>query len=114
MYNRSLYTTSLREFRRRQFPREQKKYKWLQRVRKNFFPGRTNTYFRWRRWPRLQRYNQRLHYSLFHLPNRRAARRHFRRLNGQHRMIGFTHAQSGLTNRLDNTLLYLHLAPTIY
>jgi len=46
MYNRSLYTTSLREFRRRQFPREQKKYKWLQRVRKAFFPGRTNTYLR--------------------------------------------------------------------
>lgn len=49
MYNRALFSTNLKEFRRRQFPREQKKYKWLQRVRKTLFPGRTNTYVRGRR-----------------------------------------------------------------
>lgn len=49
MYNRSLFSTHRGEFRRRQFPREQKKYKWLQRVRKAFFPSRSARYIKGRR-----------------------------------------------------------------
>jgi len=114
MYNRSLFSTRLREFRRRQFPKEQKKYKWLQRVRKSLFPGRTNVYIKGRRWPRIRMYNQRLHYTLFNLPDKSAARRHFKKLNRRSRKVGFMHAQEGLSNRLDNVLIHLNMAPTIF
>jgi ribosomal protein S4 len=114
MYNRSLFSTRLHEFRRRQYPREQKKYKWLQRVRKSLFPGRTNVYIKGRRWPRIRMYNQRLHYTLFNLPNRSAARRHFKKLNRRSRKVGFVHAQEGLSNRLDNVLIHLNIVPTIF
>jgi ribosomal protein S4 len=114
MYNRSLYSTNLREFRRHQFPREQKKYKWLQRVRKGLFPGRTHVYIKGRRWPRLRTYNQRLHYSLFNLPDRNSARRHFKKLSRRSRTVGFVRSQEGLSNRLDNVLVHLNMAPTIF
>jgi ribosomal protein S4 len=115
MYNRSLYSTNRGEFRRRQFPREQKKYKWLQRVRKAFFPSRSAKYIRNRRWPRLRTYNQKLFYSLFNLPDRRAASRHFRKLNRRKgKRGGFAHSQTGLGDRLDVTLMHLNLVPTIF
>ncbi len=49
MYTRATYSTRLREFRRRQYPHEQKKFKWLQRVRKMLYPGRRARYIKWRR-----------------------------------------------------------------
>ena len=116
MYNRATFSTRLREFRRRQFPREQKKYKWLQRVRKSLFATRANRYIRGRRWSQLRIYNQRLHYSLFNLPDRSAARRHFRKLNRQTRpaISSFVSATRGLGDRLDVTLLHLKVAPSIF
>jgi hypothetical protein len=116
MYTRATYSTRLREFRRRQFPREQKKYKWLQRVRKALFATQTNRYVRGRRWPQLRTYNQKLHYSLFSLPNRGAARRHFQKLAGRSRpsISSFIEAQRGLGDRTDVTLLHLNIVPSIF
>jgi ribosomal protein S4 len=116
LYNRSTYSTRLHEFRRWQFPREQKKYKWLQRVRKSLAPCRKVRYFKWRRWPQLRRYNQKLFYSLFNLPDRRAASRHFRKLNKRSAPVvsNFIRAQKGLGTRLDVTLMHLGVAPSIY
>lgn len=59
-------------------------------------------------------YNQKLHYSLFSIPDRNAARRHFKKLSSRSRTIGFVHAQEGLSNRLDNVLIHLNMAPTIF
>lgn len=116
MYTRATFSTRLREFRRRQFPREQKKFKWLQRVRKALFATRTNRYIRGRRWSQLRTYNQRLYYSLFNLPDRNAARRHFRKLNRRTRpaISGFVAATHGLGDRLDVALLHLKVAPSIF
>lgn len=116
IYTRSAYSTRLKAFRRRQFPHEQKKFKWLQRVRKNLYPGRRRRYIKRRRWPQLRRYNQKLHYSLFNLRDRRAARRHFKTLNGRSRpdVSAFVSLSRGLTNRLDVTCLQMRFAPTIY
>jgi len=49
MYTRATYSTRLAEFRRRQYPHEQKKFKWLQRVRKMLYPGRGTRYIKGRR-----------------------------------------------------------------
>jgi ribosomal protein S4 len=116
LYTRATYSTRLREFRRRQYPHEQKKFKWLQRVRKLLYPGRRVRYIKWRRWPQLRRYNQKLHYSLFNLRDRAAARRHFKRLNGRTRpaISAFVSMSRGLTDRLDVTCLKMGFAPTIY
>jgi hypothetical protein len=116
IYNRSTYSTRLHEFRRHQFPREQKKYKWLQRVRKSLAPCRKMRYFKWRRWPQLRRYNQKLFYSLFSFPDRRAASRHFRKLNKRSTpaISNFIRAQKGLGTRLDVTLMHLGVVPSIY
>lgn len=116
MYTRATYSTRLREFRRRQFPHEQKKFKWLQRVRKALFPTRFTRYIRKRKWTQLRRYNQKLHYSLFKLPTRRAARKHFRKLNRRSRpaISSFASASRGLINRLDNVILQLGFVPSIY
>jgi ribosomal protein S4 len=116
MYTRATYSTRLREFRRRQYPHEQKKFKWLQRVRKMLYPGRQAKYIKGRRWPQLRRYNQKLHYSLFNLRDRAAARRRFKRLSGRTRpaVSSFVSMSQGLTNRLDVTCLKLGFAPTIY
>lgn len=116
MYTRATYSTRLHEFRRWQFPREQKKYKWLQRVRKFLYPSKLVRYIKGRRWPQLRRYNQKLHYSLFNLPDRSAARRHFEKLNRRSRpaVSGFVSASAGLSNRLDVTLMKLGVAPSIY
>jgi ribosomal protein S4 len=115
MYNRSLYSTRLGEYRRRQFPREQKRFKWLQRVRKALFPSRTAKYIKGRRWPRLRIYNQKLFYTLFNLPDRNAARRHFRKLNRRRgKPTSFAHSQRGLGDRLDVTLMHLNVAPSIF
>lgn len=59
-------------------------------------------------------YNQRLHYTLFNLPDKGAARRHFKKLNRRSRKVGFVHSQEGLSNRLDNVLIHLNMAPTIF
>jgi len=59
-------------------------------------------------------YNQKLHYSLFNIPDRNFARRHFKKLSGRSRTVGFVHAQEGLSNRLDNVLIHLNMAPTIF
>jgi len=61
-------------------------------------------------------YNQRLHYSLFNLPDRSAARRHFRKLNRRTRpsISSFVEATRGLGDRLDVTLLHLRVAPSIF
>ncbi len=48
------------------------------------------------------------------MPDRNSARRHFRKLRRRSRTVGFVHDQEGLTNRLDNVLLFLNLAPTIF
>jgi ribosomal protein S4 len=116
MYTRATYSTRLREFRRRQYPHEQKKFKWLQRVRRMLYPGRKARYIKWRRWPQLRRYNQKLHYSLFNLRDRGAARRRFKRSNGRTRpaISGFVSMSRGLTDRLDVTCLKMGFAPTIY
>lgn len=73
-------------------------------------------YFKWRRWPQLRRYNQKLFYSLFNLPNRRAASRHFQKLNKRSvpGTSNFIRAQKGLGTRLDVTLMHLGVAPSIY
>jgi ribosomal protein S4 len=116
MYTRATYSTRLHEFRRWQLPREQKKYKWLQRVRKTLYPSKTVKYIKGRRWHQLRKYNQKLHYSLFNLRDRGAARRHFTRLSYKSRpsISSFVSASSGLTNRLDVTLMQLGVAPSIY
>jgi hypothetical protein len=116
IYNRATYSTRLREFRRWQFPREQKKYKWLQRVRKSLAPSRKNRYFKGRRWPQLRRYNQKLFYSLFNLRGRRATRRRFQKLNKQSAssVSNFIRTQKGLGTRLDVTLVHFGIAPSIY
>lgn len=49
MYTRATFSTRLTEFRRRVFPREQKKFKWLQRYRKAFVRTRGMKYLKWRR-----------------------------------------------------------------
>jgi ribosomal protein S4 len=117
IYTRSMSSTNRREFRRHQLPHEQKKFKWLQRVRKKLYANRGRSrYIRWRRWPQQRRYNQKLYYSLFNLPNMEAARRHFRKLAGTHRhnQDSFVYAQKDLSTRLDNVLVQLNLVPTIY
>jgi hypothetical protein len=40
MYRRALYSTLRGSYRRYQFPREQKRLKWLQQYRKALFPTR--------------------------------------------------------------------------
>jgi ribosomal protein S4 len=116
MYTRATYSTRLREFRRRQFPREQKKYKWLQRVRKSLAPTKAARYLKGRRWPQLRTYNQKLHYSLFNLPDRHAASRHFQKLARRSRpaISSFVASQQGLGDRLDVTLLHLNIVPSIF
>lgn len=50
MYTRSLYNFNRGEYRRDQFPREQKANKWLQRVRKLLYRNKfTNVYIKSRR-----------------------------------------------------------------
>jgi ribosomal protein S4 len=117
MYNRATFSTRLGEFRRRSFPREQKKYKWLQRVRKQLYaPRHRARYTKRRRWAQLRTYNQRLHCSLFSLPNQRSARRHFKRLNRRTRpaISSFVSSSQGLTNRLDVTLVLMKIVPSIF
>jgi ribosomal protein S4 len=117
MYNRATFSTRLGEFRRRSFPREQKKYKWLQRVRKQLYaPRHRARYIKRRRWAQLRTYNQRLHRSLFNLPNQRSARRHFKKLNRRTRpaISSFVNASQGLTNRLDVTLVLMNIVPSIF
>jgi hypothetical protein len=120
IYRRALYSTRRGEYRRYQFPREQKRLNWLQRVRKSLFPARRNRnlYIKGRRWPRLRMYNQRMFRGLFDLRNRSAARRHFRKLHRQrpprHNRSGFAKTLKGLGDRLDNVLMLLGIAPTIF
>jgi ribosomal protein S4 len=61
-------------------------------------------------------YNQRLHYSLFNLPDRNAARRHFRKLNRRSRpaISNFVAASQGLGDRVDLTLMHLKVVPSIF
>jgi ribosomal protein S4 len=115
MYTRATYSTRLAEFRRRQFPHEQKKFKWLQRVRKVLYSPRTR-YFKRKRWPQLRRYNQKLHYSLFKLRDRGAARKHFKKVAARSRpaISAYIAMSKGLTDRLDVTCLQMGFAPTIY
>jgi ribosomal protein S4 len=116
LYTRSTYSTRLRAFRRRQFPHEQKKFKWLQRVRKQLYPGQRRRFIKRKRWSQLGRYSQKLHYSLFDLRDRSAARRHFKKLNGRSKpaVSAFVSHSKGLTDRLDITCLQMRFAPTIY
>jgi ribosomal protein S4 len=116
LYTRSAYSTRLRAFRRRQFPHEQKKFKWLQRVRKQLYPGQRRRFIKRKRWSQLGRYSQKLHYSLFDLRDRAAARRHFKKLNGRSKpaVSAFVSHSKGLTDRLDVTCLQMRFAPTIY
>jgi len=116
MYTRAAYSTRLSEFRRRQYPHEQKKFKWLQRVRRMLYPGRNAWYIKGRRWPQLRRYNQKLHYSLFNFRDRGAARRHFKKSAGHTRpsISAFVSMCTGLTARLDIICLQLGFAPSIY
>lgn len=53
---------------------------------------------------------------MFSLPDRGAARRHFKKLNRRSRpeVSGFVSASAGLTNRLDVTLTQLGIAPSVY
>jgi ribosomal protein S4 len=53
---------------------------------------------------------------LFNLPDRRAASRHFRKLNRRSApaISNFIRAQKGLGTRLDVTLMHLGAAPSIY
>lgn len=73
-------------------------------------------YIKWRKWSQLRRYNQKLHYSLFSLRDRNAARRHFKKLSYRSRpsISGFVSASHGLTDRLDVTLMHLGVVPSIY
>jgi len=117
MLTRATYSTRLREFRRRQYPHEQKKFKWLQRVRRLLYPARRTRYIRGEHaWPKLRTYNQKLHYSLFNLRDRAAARRHFKKAVGRTRpaFSAFVAMSKGLTDRLDVTCLKMGFAPTIY
>lgn len=63
-------------------------------------------------------YNQRMFRGLFDLRNRSAARRHFRKLHRQrpprHNRSGFAKTLKGLGDRLDNVLMLLNIAPTIF
>jgi ribosomal protein S4 len=116
IYTRATYSTRLAEFRRRQYPHEQKKFKWLQRVRKMLYPGRGTRYIKGRRWPQLRRYNQKLHYTLFNLRDRGAARRHFKKRNRRTRpaVSAFVSMAKGLTDRLDLTCFQMGVAPSVY
>lgn len=116
IYTRATFSTRLGEFRRRAFPREQKKYKWLQRYRRAFLRTRGMRYLKWRHWPRLRSYNQRLYRSLFSLPTRRAARKHFEKLNARARpsISGFVDSTRGLNDRLDVTLVHLKVVPSVF
>ena len=48
------------------------------------------------------------------MPDRNFARRHFRKLTRRSRVVGFARLQEGTSNRLDNVLIHLNMAPTIF
>jgi hypothetical protein len=116
IYTRAAYSTHLREFRRWHFPKDHKKYRWLQRVRKALSPARRNRYIRGRRWSQIRRYNQKLFYSLFNFRNRRRAHRHFNKLDKRSAptFSNFIRSHRWLTTRLDVNLVLLGIAPSIY
>lgn len=116
MYRRALYSTRRHRYRRHQFPREQKRLKWLQFMRKTIYVPRTDkVYIKGRRWPKVRIYNNRLFRSLFSLRNDRTAMRHFQKLARRRpKTNGFAHSLRGLADRLDVNLILLNLAPTVF
>lgn len=117
IYRRTAYSTRHREYRRYQFPREQKRLKWLQRYRKTLVPFRRGRrlYIKGRHWHRLRMYNERMFLGLFDLRNTSSARRHFIKLHRQRpKRNAFGKSLTGLGNRLDVTLVMLGLVPTIF
>lgn len=116
MYRRALYSTRRHTYRRYQFPREQKRLKWMQYMRKTVYaPGADKAYIKGRRWAKTRIYNNRLFRSLFHLRNDRVAARHFKKLSRRRpKTNGFAHSLRGLGDRLDVNLMLLNLAPTVF
>jgi len=115
MYRRSVYSTRRGTYRRYQYPREQKRLKWLQFFRRAVLnPSVETTYIKRRRWTRLRTANQRLQRSLFNLKNSSSARRFVRNKSKKtaRNQSGFEHCLTGLGNRLDVTLLLLNIAPS--
>lgn len=75
----------------------------------------THTYIKRRRWPLLRMYNQRLHRSLFHIRNSKAAYKRFRKLVRQKpKTTGFEKLLTGSGDRLDVNLMLLNIAPTVF
>ena len=116
LLRRSLYNQRRGEYRRYQFPREQKNRKWLQKLRKLMFrnpPSRM--YIKGRRWPLLRMYSQRLHRSAFHIRNSKAALKRFRKATRRKAaQTGFEKLMVGFGDRLDVNLMLLNIAPTTF
>lgn len=116
MYRRSLYSYRRGEYRRHQFPREQKSKKWLQRFRKLMYRRKASRiYIKRRRWPLLRLYNQRLHRSAFHIRNTKISLKRFRKLLRRKPVnTGFEKLMLGFGDRLDVNLMLLNIAPTTF
>jgi ribosomal protein S4 len=116
MYRRSLYSYQRGEYRRDQFPREQKSRKWMQRLRKLMYRRKlTHLYLKRRRWPTLRRYNQKLHRSAFNICTSKAMLKRFRKLARRKPVTtGFEKLMSGFGDRLDVNLMLLNIAPTTF
>jgi hypothetical protein len=116
MFTRSAYNFQRMDYKRDQFPREQKHKKWLQRLRKSLYrKNASHVYIRGRRWPLLRMYSQRLHRSLFQLRNTKVALKRFRKLSRRKtKNSGFEKSMTGFGDRMDVNLLLLNLAPTVF
>jgi ribosomal protein S4 len=116
LLRRSLYDFNRGEYRRYQFPREQKNRKWLQKLRKLMYRNRpSRMYIKGRRWPLLRMYSQRLHRSAFHLRNAKAALKRFRKSTRRRAdNTGFEKLMVGFGDRLDVNLMLLNIAPTTF
>lgn len=114
VYKRALYSTSIGPYRKSAIPREQKRLKHLQYLRKQMFGARYK-YIKGRRLFRLNILNTKMYLSLFDIVNKSAARRLFKNLNkNAEKEYGFFKNLIDLGNRYDVLLILFGIAPTIF
>jgi hypothetical protein len=116
LYARSLYSTLRPDIRREHLSADAKSKRWLQWLRQHYLnEPSTHQYVRRRSWPKIRMYIQRMHRSLFKLPDTTAAVKRFQKLSRKRTNArGLSAFTQGFFDRIDVILVQLEIAPTVY